>query len=186
MHTSFLNKCKAAVLAIAATALFSVTTNNATAQSSSDPSLAVNTPAYRTAIGLRGGTTSGITIKHFMSSNSAYEGILGFWGNGLSGTFLYERHVNAFDVSGMNWYYGGGGHVALSTRDVIVYNYPERRYYTEEGVLGLGVDGILGLEYKIPPIPFAISFDVKPFVEVTTAGQVGVALDPGLGIKVAF
>jgi len=42
------------------------------------------------------------------------------------------------------------------------------------------------MEYKIPSIPFALSLDVKPYVEVITNGRVWTSLDPGLGIKVTF
>ncbi len=113
------------------------------------------------------------------------EGIVGFWRHGLSTTILIEKHVPAFNVSGMNWYYGGGGHVAFHN-DNYVRDYYGRKVFYADGQMGLGVDGIFGLEYKIPAIPFALSLDVKPFVEVNTQGGVGMALDGALGIKVAF
>ena len=140
---------------------------------------------YSTAIGLRGGHTSGLTIKHFVGSSFAIEGILGLWRNGLSATVLAEKHVAAFGVNGMNWYYGGGGHVTVHNNDYFRNYYGRKVYYTN-GQVGIGVDGILGLEYKIPAIPFAISLDVKPFIEVNSGGGVGGAFDGALGIKVAF
>ena len=59
-----------------------------------------------------------------------------------------------------------------------------RKYY--EGGVGLGVDGIVGLEYKIPKAPIALSLDVKPFVEFVSRGYIYSSLDPGLGIKITF
>ncbi len=141
---------------------------------------------YRTAIGVRAGGTSGLTIKHFFANYSAIEGIIGFHPNAFSLTALYEKH-QGFSTPGLHWYYGGGGHVAFESGRFYSYNEGRkwRRYYGD-GEVALGVDGVLGLEYKIPPIPFAISFDVKPFLEVNTGGGTYVGLDPGLGIKVAF
>lgn len=140
---------------------------------------------YRTAIGLRAGGTSGITFKHFTSNSRAFEGILGIWGNGFGITGLIEQYAGT-TVPGLNWYYGAGAHIA-------VWDGPYRRYrgdylyynYNNDG-LALGVDGIVGIEYKIPPIPFAVSLDVKPLLGIHTRGGAHFALDPGLGIKFAF
>lgn len=149
--------------------------------------LALNSSSYTTAVGLRAGTTSGLTIKHFTGNSTAVEGILGFWESGLSATVLAERYVTAFDVQGLNWYYGVGGHAALYGANTNNRGWGDGRGdLPDDSALGLGVDGILGLEYKIKPIPFAVSLDLKPFAEVTTTGSYWIALDPGLGVKVTF
>lgn len=148
------------------------------------PSLAVNSYTYNTAIGVRAIGTSGITIKHFRSSNKALEGIIGFGPGALSATLLFETYLNAFDEPGLNWYYGIGGHIA--TQSDWVYYDGIRRYNRSSGDVGIGVDGIFGMEYKINEVPIAVSLDVKPFLEVTTGGNVYLAIDPGLGIKFAF
>lgn len=142
---------------------------------------------YSTAIGLRAGETSGITFKKFVGGPNALEFIVGVWPYGFSATGLFEKHANA-GLDGLNWYYGGGGHVAVQSGR-IYYAYRHRRYdyyYRTGSDLGLGIDGIVGLEYKIKPIPFAVSLDLKPFLEVNTAGAAFIGLDPGLGVKVAF
>lgn len=147
-------------------------------------SLSVNSNKYNTAVGVRGIGTSGITIKHFTGGSRAWEGIIGLWPNTFSATFLIERYVNAFDEPGLNWYYGMGGHIA--TWSGWEYYDGVRGYRRQDGDLGLGVDGIFGLEYKIREVPIAISLDVKPFLEVTTTGSVYLAMDPGLGVKLTF
>lgn len=149
------------------------------------PSLATGT-TYKTAIGLRGGETSGLTIKQFVGSQNAIKGILGVWRNGFSATVLWEHYENAFNVSGLNWYYGAGGHASVSGNRVFVRYDNDRFYQYSDGAVGLGVDGIVGLEYAIPKIPFAISLDLKPYAEVVTNGNFWLSLDPGLGIKVTF
>lgn len=145
--------------------------------------------SYHNAIGLRGGYTSGLTFKHNFGSAKSAEFILGLWGNGFSVTGLYEINAGT-GVSGLRWYYGGGGHLAVANYYGDPYYYRDGRrgywYYDRRDRLGIGVDGIIGLEYKIPPIPFAISLDLKPLIEVGTSGYVFGALDPGLGIKFTF
>jgi hypothetical protein len=153
--------------------------------------LGIDSPNYRTAIGLRGGELGGITLKHFTRRDYAVEAIFGV---GYSDprlfvfTLLFEKQVPAFNVSGMRWYYGGGGHVTVAGSRSGYYRHPWafRRHYYDGGVFGLGVDGVLGLEYKIPPIPFAISFDFKPYIEVVSKGNVYASFDPALGIKLTF
>lgn len=144
-------------------------------------------PAYKTAIGLRGGGTSGLTLKQFTSDNVALEGIIGIWPFSLSATGLLEFYAPA-EIEGLNWFYGFGGHVAIETGRIYYANEGSRydRYVSRQGELGLGIDGILGIEYKILPIPFALSLDIKPFLEVNTDGRAFMALDPGLGVKFAF
>jgi hypothetical protein len=142
---------------------------------------------YNTAIGVRAGETSGLTIKHFTGENRAIEAIVGIWPNALGLTALYEKHADA-DAEGLKWYYGGGGHINFATHRV-TYTYREGEryvYHYYRNDAGFGIDGILGLEYKIPQIPFALSLDIKPFLEISNTGIVYVSLDPGLGIKVTI
>lgn len=151
------------------------------------PSPFVEKNDYKTAIGLRGGITYGLTLKHQFSHNIAIECILGVWQDALSITGLFEQQVPT-GAPGLNWYYGGGLHATFLSgwRN---YYYVEGRkyyYYYNNTDAGFGIDGLIGIEYKIPPIPFAISFDLKPFVEINTIGNVYLMIDPGLGIKVTF
>jgi len=142
---------------------------------------------YNTAIGLRLGETSGLTIKTAVADAAMLEGIVGIWNRGLSATLLYEIYAPAF-ASGLSWYYGGGGHVALVTHrsGYSWYDYGQRRFYYNDGGAGIGIDGVAGLEYKIPKAPIAFSLDLKPFLEFNTRGGAWVSLDPGLGMRVAF
>lgn len=144
------------------------------------------TAQYNTAIGLRGGETSGLTIKHFTGNSLAIEGIVGLWSHGFTATLLVEKHQEL--GSGFNLYYGGGGHLVTGTdRYYGWYRRGHRYYYYDGNTFALGIDGVIGLEYKIPQAPIAFSLDLKPYVEfVNGSGAVWTSLDPGLGIKVAF
>jgi len=128
---------------------------------------------YSNAIGFRGGFSQGLTFKHFLGSNSAVEGILATRWKGFNLTGLYEIHANAFDVEGLNWYYGGGGHVGMYDGYLgnKYFNDPTRTY------TAIGVDGILGIEYNIGDIPINISADWKPAFNLV--GYVGFWGDNG-------
>jgi len=139
---------------------------------------------YKTSLGIRLGGTSGATVKHFFRPATAVEGILGTFGNGFSVTGLVEKNAQAFDVEGLNWYYGGGAHIAFYNGNR--YHWMEGRniHYRDNNDVGLGINGIIGLEYILPDdIPVAFSLDLKPFIEIDSDGDVGVAPDLALGIK---
>ena len=149
----------------------------------------INSGTYNTAIGLRVGGTSGLTIKHFTGSTTAIEGIVSFWRRSIGLTALYEKHANAFGEPGFNWYYGVGGHVFVTGEDAGYYydrHWNPHYYRYENGGFSGGIDGIVGLEYKINPIPFAISLDLKPAIDITSGGNVYFYVDPGLGLKFTF
>lgn len=144
---------------------------------------------YKNAIGIRAGGTSGITFKHFLNTGNAVEAILGIWPNALGFTALYERHAGT-GLEGLKFYYGGGGHFTAETGDYYyrTHKNAHREYVSRYGDngLGIGIDGIVGVEYKIGVIPLVLSFDLKPYLELSNYGIVYTAIDPALGIKIAF
>ena len=112
---------------------------------------------YSTAIGVRGGWAYGLTVKHFISGNSALEGILSSRWQGFNITGLYEVHGTAFGVARLNWYYGGGGHIGFWNG-----KYNKKWFDDETNYTVIGIDGILGLEYTLSEIPINFSLDWKP------------------------
>ena len=112
---------------------------------------------YNTGIGVRGGLSNGLTVKHFISSNNAIEGILSTRWKGFNITGLYEIHAQAFNTPRLNWYYGFGGHIGFYD------GYDNHPWFDDDASYTvIGVDGIIGLEYNIEAIPFNISLDWKP------------------------
>lgn len=112
---------------------------------------------YKTGIGIRGGLSNGITVKHFISNEAALEFLVASRWKGYNFTVLYELHNQLGSTDGLKWYYGIGGHVGRWNG---YSNHPwfpkDEQYYV------LGVDFILGLEYTFPNAPFNISLDYKP------------------------
>jgi hypothetical protein len=135
---------------------------------------------YRTGIGLRAGYPVGLSVKHFVSSNTALEGILASQWRGFLITGLFEAHKRLADVNNLNWYYGFGAHVGF-------FNENADRYWGEPGTAYtvVGIDGILGIEYNFEDIPVNLSLDWKPAFNLT--GYTGFWGDGGaLSIRYIF
>jgi hypothetical protein len=145
-----------------------------------------NGDTYKLGIGLRGAwVANGLDVKYFMDHNSkhALEGIIGaFWGR-FDVTLLYEWHFD-LGVEGLQLYVGAGGHIR---------HYGPRwanrsgswNYYNGPGSgLHAGVDGVVGLEYKIYGAPIAVGADFKPFYELDFDGDGYVQSD--FALKVLF
>lgn len=139
-------------------------------------SFAAKAQDYNTGLGLRLGSPSGITIKHFLGDQSAIEGILGFYNHGFNITGLYEVHGNAFDVPSLNWFIGGGAHLGG-------YNNKYKDYYDSN--TEFGVDGIIGLEYTLDDAPINFGIDWKP--KINFVGNTGFyGGDIALSVRYAF
>ncbi len=139
--------------------------------------------SYSTAAGLRFSYESGASIKYFASPSIALEGVLGFRNKGVVVTGLFEIHQSAFNVDGLKFYYGAGGHAGgVGKGGYRVYNGDYRVYDTSSPLLG--VDGVLGLEYVIPSSPIAVSADLDPRIELFRGPIFN--LTPSVGIKYIF
>ena len=121
---------------------------------------------YNTSVGLRlGGYENGISLKHFISSDTALEGIIGFRPGVFVVTGLYEKQAVAFAEPSLNWYYGAGAHIGGISGDSYYRAYGKDRYYGDSGML-IGADGILGLEWQLPQLPISTSLDLHPRLEL--------------------
>jgi len=140
-------------------------------------SLNVKAQDYHTGIGIRlGGVTSGISVKHFINSNGALEGILGFGYRSFLVTGLYEQHLDIANAPGLRWFYGGGAHLGFFRYGGYYYAYRHGNYiyYADEPGMSHaigGLDFILGMEYKFTRAPLTIGLDLKPFVDFVDGVQ---------------
>ena len=102
--------------------------------------------AYGRSLGIRGGTPTGVSYKHFLEFAGAIEGIVGY--NFMNGrvftiTGLYEHHF--FINYNLNFYAGGGLSIAFRGDD-----------------FRLILEAIGGIEYVFPRFPMSFSLDYKP------------------------
>jgi hypothetical protein len=139
---------------------------------------------YNTGVGVRlGGYENGLTVKHFISSNTAIEGILGFRPGGFALTGLYQKHATAFDVQSLKWFYGFGAHIGGIGKGKSYKRHGEDRLYNNSGIL-LGADAILGLEWLIPDLPITLGADLHPRLELLNGTFIDI--EPALTIRYAF
>jgi hypothetical protein len=129
---------------------------------------------YKTAVGLKF-YPGAFTIKHFIEKNKAVEGLGYFWYYGLRFTALYEIHNDVSGVEGLKWYIGPGAHIG-------VWNTTwKNRYPSRVSSAAIGVDGVIGLDYKFSEAPINISLDWQPSFNVVgytyfEAGWAGLAV----------
>lgn len=111
---------------------------------------------YNTAVGLRLGSPSSASIKHFINENSALEGYVGFRGfsnyfwTTVSSAYLYHQPIGGVD--GLQWYAGGGASVYFWSFD----------FNTTANSTTFGVQGYLGLDYKFENAPINLTIDWIP------------------------
>ena len=140
---------------------------------------------YNLGIGLRGGGyENGLTLKYFKNSSTAFEGILGFRPGVFVFTGLFEKHSIAFSEPSLNWYYGLGGHVGGINSNQDYRRYSGDNYFYNNSSLLLGADAILGLEWAIPEIPFALSLDLHPRLELAKGPFLDI--EPAISIRYTF
>jgi hypothetical protein len=157
---------------------------------------------YTTGIGLRGGGySSGLTVKHFVGGNGvALEALVTteYKARGVRLTVLGEKHKAVADVKGLQFYYGAGFHAGSYEGR---YYFSDARYYykgrkgdvylvrdyrfDEETYVAFGADLILGLEYKLPDLPFVVGVDYKPFFDVFN-GYTGFYHDAAVSLRFTF
>ncbi|MEO8147911.1 MAG: hypothetical protein ABI723_09760 [Bacteroidia bacterium] len=168
------NKFLNLVIAIALTGFV----QNALAQSDH------NNASYKTGIGLRGGWTSGLSIKHFISGTGAIEGILGTRWHGLSVTGLYEiNKANALGVSRLSWEYGGGVRFGFYNGRYY-HEWNDKFYYNDRDYTVVSIVGIFGLEYHFEEVPFTLGLDLMPYFDFVGRGDS--FIDGSLSFRYAF
>ncbi|MGV3656648.1 MAG: hypothetical protein ACO1NX_01790 [Chitinophagaceae bacterium] len=132
--------------------------------------------SYRTALGVKVWDGAGISLKHFTSGNNAVEAIGYFYNRGFRLTGLYEIHGDIAGAPGLKWYIGPGAHIGF---------YNGSRRYDDDNDVAIGIDGVLGLDYKFRGAPINMSLDWQPAFEFGDgrgfSGSWG-----GLGIRYTF
>ncbi len=127
---------KKSILLVAAVILFSVGVN---AQST-----------YTTALGLgidsgNGATFVGPSVKHFFSEHHAGQAEVTFETGVTAITAIYQYHGQFEGADGLQWFAGGGATLFSGSGDSV-----------------FALRGTLGLDFKIPGAPIALSFDWRP------------------------
>jgi hypothetical protein len=133
---------------------------------------------YSTAVGVKFLHGAGVTFKHFLNDKAALEGIA-FWGAGsLRVTGLYELHFDINELDGLKWYVGPGAHIGF-------YQSAAIKNTSNNSSSFIGIDGVLGLDYKIKGAPLNVSLDWQPTFEFGQGGGFVGSLG-GFGLRYTF
>ncbi len=126
---------------------------------------------YDTGVGLKFGFPIGLTYKQFISDQGAIEAILGVR-NGVTGTLVYEHHIEIIDYH-VQFYFGGGlsGGIYVNPFD--------------ESIPEIALTGITGLEMNFDRIPITFSFDALPKLALRK-GDILYLVNGGLAVRYVF
>ena len=133
---------------------------------------------YKHALGVKM-YPSAISYKQFYRTNKALE-ILGYFTlDGFRTTAMVEKYMPIDGNENLTWYVGYGAHLGLWSEEWKKNN-PNHR-----AGIALGVDGILGMDYKIKNAPLEISVDWQPSFNFVGASyfESGWA---GIGVRYTF
>jgi len=133
--------------------------------------------SYKQALGLKFPLGFSVTYKKFVTNNNNIEGQLTYWKKGFRIAGLYEFNFFTFpSVPNLSWFVGPGAHVGF---------WKDQYQKTYNSKADLGIDGIIGLDYKFENIPINVSVDWQP--AVTLVGTAGVTPSfGGLAIRYTF
>ncbi|MFM6969784.1 MAG: hypothetical protein ACKOWZ_05235 [Sediminibacterium sp.] len=110
---------------------------------------------YKKAIGVKM-YPSAISYKSFMTNSKAIE-VLGYFTlDGFRTTVMIEKYSPFAATDQLSWYIGYGGHLGVWSEEW------KKNNPNHNAGLALGVDGILGLDYKIKNAPLNLSLDWQP------------------------
>jgi hypothetical protein len=115
---------------------------------------------YKTAIGVKISGGVALSYKTFVKPTHALEAQGMFFSEGVRFAALYEFHEGT-GVPGLSWYVGPGAHVGFWKKTSRV------KYNSSADV---GIDGVLGLDYKFNGIPLNLSVDWQPGYSFLGAG----------------
>ncbi len=155
-----------------------------------------NSQEHRHAISGRVGLSSGIAYQIMVDEFRGYKGMLSFREGGLQLTALIESYRPLYlkFTDKMYYYTGMGAHIGFTRyppRRGLFVN-PFRYYYGGYNGSGhfapvIGLDAIIGLEYRLDRIPLTFSLDIKPFFELFGQTIFRLSLfDIGLSAKFHF
>ncbi len=133
---------------------------------------------YNKEVGIRGGYSSGITFRINLQENLSYEAQLNYRDNGGIFTIYRQQHLEmGMDRLG-NWefLYGFGIHAGFYYTDTYKILNREIYYGKEIFTPVIGMDGYVGIDYKLVDIPMSFGLSFQPFMELSLKQVFGINL----------
>lgn len=144
---------------------------------------------YAKEVGIRGGYTSGITFRVNLEEDLSYEGQLGYRDNGAIFSVIRQKHREmGMDRMG-NWefIYGFGVHTGFYFTDTYRILFREVYYGREIFTPVFGMNGYVGIDYKLEELPMSFGVSFQPFMEISLKQIFGLNLwDFGFSVRYRF
>ena len=132
---------------------------------------------YNRAIGVKFPGGFAVSYKQFVKDYQNVEAEAMFWNGGFRVVGLYEFNWDIPSVDGLRWYVGPGAHLGAWN------NKGDKK--SNNSTVGLGIDGVIGLDYKLADYPINISLDWQPAVDIIGSTGYNAAYG-GIGIRYTF
>ena len=146
------------------------------------------------AIAARLGLSSGISYQLMVDEFRGYKGFVSFRDGGVQFTALIESYrplyLNFTDK--MYFYSGMGAHIGFTRWQSGNWLWSDQfRYYSQANYFSIapviGLDAIIGMEFRLDRAPLTFSLDAKPFFELFGQNMFRLSVfDVGLSVKVHF
>jgi hypothetical protein len=133
------------------------------------------TSPYKKAIGFKL-NPGAISYRSFYTRNKAVEGIGFISLDGFQLTILNEKFTPFANAENLTWYMGYGGHFNLWSEKYKLNN------PSKSAGVAVGIDGMLGLDYKLKNTPINLSVDIQPAFNFVGASYFDLGWG-GIGIR---
>ena len=133
------------------------------------------TSPYKKAIGIKL-NPGALSYRSFYTRNKAVEAIGFISLDGFQLTILNEKFTPFANAENLTWYMGYGGHFNLWSERYKLNN------PSKSAGVAVGVDGMLGLDYKLKNTPINLSVDIQPAFNFVGASYFDLGWG-GIGIR---
>ena len=138
---------------------------------------AQSSTTYNRAIGIKLPGGVAVSYKQFVTDYQNVEAEAMFWNHGFRAVGLYEFNWDIRGIDGLRWYVGPGAHLGAWNND--------DSKQSNNSKIGFGIDGVIGLDYKLTDLPLNISLDWQPAIDLIGSTGYGAAYG-GIGVRYTF
>lgn len=133
-------------------------------------------------LGITLGDPTGFTAKYNVNQGNAWNFNLGssyFGALRLGADYLW--HFDPFNSSIVAMHAGFGGVMGIGESRSVIFHNGQDEFFARDDRLGIGVRGLVGIDFYPSSSPFEIFFEMGPLIGI--APGVGAALDVAVGFR---
>lgn len=131
---------------------------------------------YTKEVGIRGGYSSGITFRVNLEETISYEAQLNYRDQGGIFTMYRQQHreIGMDRLGNWEFLYGFGAHAGFYYTDSYKILFREIYFGTDVFTPVIGVDGYLGIDYKLVDLPMSFGVSFQPYMELSLKQVFGI------------